>query len=145
MNRKYFALILIVVVSFLLLAALFFSPTPMIADADKADIFWIQVDPIAGEQGGELEDIEEYPEEEILAYLSQCKERRTLSRYQNDNLDKITLWLCVIEDGRTKHIVLGERSYSHHGYHSMLFDILEAEEVTQTLWNMLPEAPKEDP
>lgn len=122
--------------------ALPFHPRPIVTNEQEARILWIQVGSNIGNINSGLEYVDNYPEEEVLNYLSRCKERRTLSLYQNDDLDEITIALSVVEKGRVKHIVLGESSYSYFGYRSMLFDILEAEKVAQNLLEILSESSK---
>ena len=112
-----------------------FSPRPIVANPESAEIFWIQYNPNVGTPNSAPIDIdvENYPEQEILSYFSNCQERRTVTRLRGVALSKVALAFSIVTENGIKNIYLGDVNFSHSGNKMFVNEILDPQETLDEL------------
>lgn len=112
-----------------------FRPIPVVHNAEEAMIYFIRYN-CNGEDDLVLID-EGFDQEAILAYLSTCRERRTIHTMLNYMLGDVEFDIWLSENGKSKHVMLGNLNYSYRDTGSLKHEILNAEQVKAELREIL--------
>lgn len=113
----------------------FAIPVPVVRNSAEAEILFIRYN-CNGADDLVLID-EGFDQEAILAYLSTCKERRTIHTMLNYMLGDVEFDIWLSENGKSKHVMLGNLNYSYRDTGSLKHAILNAEQVKAELREIL--------
>ncbi len=136
MKRKYIFIVFIVILSVALFMVyqIFFIPTQIIEDVNTSHIVRIQYNV---DNTGKFIDVDNYDETKILNYLNTCNERRTLHKAGKYFLSDVTIEIIIRTDIGPKDILLGNINYSSYGTGTTKYEILNSNEVTTALLEIL--------
>lgn len=121
-------------------------PVPIVSDVAQGVIT-----DVCYRVGTELTPLTDYDEAALLSYLSTCLERRTFTRFEHYRLADVDLSMRIYTaPGQSKYLVLGRDSFiygtgTRANQPRFRFDVLNADEVMATLFELLDLEPPEQP
>lgn len=129
MKKKLITILVIVVIA--IAVYLYFRPLPLVENIDNASVLFL------GYNSGDAqtEEITDYNEEDLLAFLSTCEKRRILY-HTNTGKPSHSLDIVIIMNENNPTIKLGRyvnTVQSNEKYYKMI----DAEDVLKTLHEML--------
>jgi hypothetical protein len=113
----------------------FAIPVPVVRNAAQAEILFIRYN-CNGADDLVLID-EGFDQEAILAYLSTCKERRTIHTMLNYMMGDVELHIWLKDGEKVKNVMLGNLNYSYRDTGSLKHEILNPEQVKADLREIL--------
>lgn len=119
---------MIALIAFVLIFVLFL-PRPIVEDPYVTSIVRIIFNPYLNQNIDAAIDIKEYNEENILACLSQYKERRTMSKATGYWLGDVEIEIIINTDDGLRSILLGNINYSYNSYGKLKNKILHADNL----------------
>lgn len=140
MNSKKPVLLFVIIVfilSIALIIVFLFLPRPIIEDVSTSQIVMIQFNPYVDDSTDQLIEVTEYNAKEILTYLSNCKEQRTLDKAGTHWLGNVKLDIVIDTEDGLKDIILGKDSYSYESYGKPKYKILDADNLISALLEMI--------
>lgn len=131
-------IVLVLIVLSILAAGLFImltTPRPIVSNPNESAIIQIAYSP---QDSDEMIYLEDYNEQEILVFLASCQERWSLK--SSDTIwygeVQLTIWLHDFNYG-TKEIVLGNSCFSQNGRNPWRYQIIDANNIKLTLFQLL--------